>query len=161
LTKSNSAKRKEVANHGRRFDVVAILFMIEGILFAAFAISRTFITPLNVSNVPADVGAAIYGFLLLMLVAGAYLVFRSYSLIAGRISIASVRISTSFYFLPLWLLPAFFAMQTGANLLAAPEPEGFHPDGIYLVQVGFFFAAIGVSNLSSIALLIIKRRRKR
>ena len=161
MTKSNSAERKEVANHGKRFDAVAILFMIEGIFFAAFSILRTFIMPLNVSNVPVDVGAAIYGFLLLMLVAGAYLVFRSYSLIIGRISIASVRLSTSFYFIPLWLLPAFFALQTGANFLAAPEAQGFHPDGLYLVQVGFFFAAIGVSNLSSIALLIIKRRRKR
>jgi len=161
LMKSDSTEGQNAAKNGKRTSILAILFAVEGVLYVAFSILRTFIAPLNISNVPPDMGAAIYAFLALMLLVGAYFVYRAYTLLRLRTSISNVRLSASLYTLPIWILPAFSALQTASSLLANPESEGLQQDGFHLLKVGLFFVTIGIANLSSIMLLILQKWRRR
>lgn len=140
---------------------IAVLFAVEGLLLLGYSFLRTFIFPLQVQILPSDMAAAIYIFLVLMLLTGAYFTYRAYTLLASKESVLNVRLSTSLYVMPIWILPAFFALQTAANLLASPESEGLQSDGLYLAKVGFFFMTIGAANIASLVLLVFQRWRRR
>lgn len=151
----NSTEQQDALKTGRKSKILATPFAIEGTLYLAYSIFRLVISPLQVQVLPATMGAAIYGFLIIMLFTGAYFAYRSYTLFRDKINVANVRLSTSLYSLPIWLLPALFALQSAGNLLANSEADGF-----YLLQVGMFFVLIGAANLASMAILVIQRRRR-
>jgi hypothetical protein len=155
LKTENSTEQQDALKTGRKSKILATPFAIEGTLYLAYSIFRLVISPLQVQVLPATMGAAIYGFLIIMLFTGAYFAYRSYTLFRDKINVANVRLSTSLYSLPIWLLPALFALQSAGNLLANSEADGF-----YLLQVGMFFVLIGAANLASMAILVIQRRRR-
>jgi hypothetical protein len=157
LKNENSTEQQDALKTSRKSKILATPLAIEGTLYLAYSIFRLVISPLQVQILPdPTMGAAIYAFLIIMLFTGAYFAYRSYTLFRNKISVANVRLSTSLYSLPIWLLPALFALQSAGNLLANSEADGF-----YLLQVGMFFVLIGAANLASMVILVIQRRRRR
>lgn len=161
MKSENSTEQQDALKTGGRPKILAALFAIEGILYLAYSLFRLVISPLQVQVLPATMGAAIYAFLIIMLLTGVYFAYRSYTIFKGRISVANARLSTSLYSLPIWLLPALFALQSAGNLLASSESGDSEADGFYLLRVGMFFVSIGAANLASMAILVIQRRRRR
>jgi len=157
----NSTEDQKPAKNEAKSRFIAVLFAVEGLLLLGYSIIRAFIFPLQVQVLPSDMAAAIYIFLVLVLLAGAYFTYRAYTLMTNKTRISNVRLSTSLYIMPIWILPALFALQTAANLLASPESDGLRSSGLYLAQVGFFFMTIGAANIASIVLLVLQRWRKR
>ncbi len=153
-----------MSKHDRKTRAISVLYFAEGAAYFCYSVWRTMISPLAFWNAGPLLGLLTMLFFFIMFVAGIYFMIKAWSLFKSSVEKPAKKgLLASLCAIPLWSLPAFFTLGLAISSLNAPPEEdarlGLHSIGLYFLQVGIVFAAIGAINLSSIVLIFLQRRK--
>jgi Na+-transporting methylmalonyl-CoA/oxaloacetate decarboxylase gamma subunit len=145
----------------RKARILVASYFAEGILYLAYSVYYTMISPLQYSRAPEGVGFLAIFFFFLMLIAGIYFLVKAISLFRNKEIPSRRDLTAAICSMPLWVLPASVTLGIAVPYLMAPPKEqgDLQPLALYFLQVGIVFSVIGTLNLLSIILVIIQRRK--
>ncbi|MBS7648441.1 MAG: hypothetical protein QXK89_01380 [Candidatus Bathyarchaeia archaeon] len=110
--------------------LLAVYYIVEGVLFFAYSAWRLVINPLRFYRAPPALSGAYVIFILLMFATGVLFVLRALILLKGLLEPGRLDLIASILSMPLWVLPALVAMGNS-----------------YYLQIGILFIVIGAFNL--------------
>ncbi|MEM2959999.1 MAG: hypothetical protein QXU67_00175 [Candidatus Bathyarchaeia archaeon] len=110
--------------------LLAVYYIVEGVLFFAYSAWRLVINPLRFYRAPPALSGAYVIFILLMFATGVLFILRALILLKGLLEPGRLDLIASILSMPLWVLPALVAMGNS-----------------YYLQIGILFIVIGAFNL--------------